>query len=307
MGTIIETLDSVTIGQIEAQPLDEMLPKLNEADRVALENFAASVPDPLPNNLAYPVFTFMQTSMSKIDETHILRLVDGSITLEGVIANPGSNAQEANIICLRNGIQTACSPQATVWSIILNPKTLAFVPYEIQAQSGDWLTFLIVADKEPMRLFMASIMQWFFVDKRPPLPAHFVQAPSQARVFPGCDASLILTENPTVAPETLQIPGTQKRGTELYIIFQTCDPVGDNLVQLVPIVDRSRVINMPGEVWNVPLRLSEEMTVIPFDTAALGTAQEFQIAVVPIIGETTESLPDWWGWFPFTPAIYLKD
>ena len=307
LSNIVETLDTVTIGEIVAKPLAEMLPKLMEADRTALETFIATVPDPLPNDLAYPEFFFMQATLSNTTGEHILHVMDGSVELEGVMAKPGTNPHETNVICLRNGLQTACSPQATVWSVSLPPKTLAYVPYEIEAVSGDWLTFLYVADKEPMRINVASIMAWFWVDKRPPLPTQFVLAPSQNRVFPGCDFARILTENPTAVPESLRIPGTQKRGTVLYLLFQTCDPVGDQLVQLVPIVERSRVINMPGEVWNVPLRLSEETTIITIDTDSFGDAQEFQIAVVPIIGETDEPLPDWWGWFPFTQAVHLED
>jgi len=298
----VNVKESIEVGQIMASPLTEMLPELGIRDREHLENFMASVPDPLPNEFAYPQFTYMEASLSKADGTHILRLLEGYIRLQGVIANPGSNPEQTNVICLRNSTQVDCSHEADVWAVTLEPKTLALVPYTIAAEPGDMLTFLYVANREPERLYPASIMQWLFVESDPEAPLTFFQTTSHEKVGAGCDFSAIAEGSDL----KLGMPGTQKRGTSLSLVFQTCDPVDEELVRLIPIVDRIRVISLPGEVWDAPVRLSNPATVIPIDTNLLGTAREFQVAVVPV-GDSAISPPYWWGWFPFSQAVHLVD
>lgn len=294
--------EPIEVGQIVASPLAEMLPELDKEDREHLEGFAATVPDPLPNELAYPQFTFMQADLSKADGSHILRLLDGYVRLQGVIANPGSNHEQTNVICLRNHFQVSCSSEADVWAVTLEPRTLAFVSYTIEAKPGDMLTFLYIANQEPLRLFPASIMQWLFVETEPQMPETFVQTLAHERVEVGCDFSTVAESDNL----KFGMPGKQRRGTLLSLVFQPCEPVNEELVQLIPIVDRNRVVDLPDEVWNVPVRLSGPTTVIPIDTSLLGNAQEFQVAVVPV-GKTAISLPEWWGWFPFTQAVHLVE
>lgn len=260
----------------------------------------AKPPDPLPNDLAYPQSVFIQATLSRAaGKTRMVELIDGQVLLEGLMVNPGSNFEQTNVICLLNSVQVGCSPEAAVWAVTLEPKTLAFVPYHIAAARGDMITFLYVANNEPQRLFVASIMQWVFVEEDPVKPDEFVQAPAHAKIEDGCNFSTI-TESDKL---TYGMPGTQKRGALLSLVFQTCTPVTDDeLVRLIPIVDRRYVVSLPGEVWHAPVLLANPATVIPIDTTLLGDAQEFQIAVVPLVNSTTE-VPDWWGWFPFTQAV----
>lgn len=294
----------ITSQIIKAQPIDHMLTKLGDEAQTRLAEFTATVPDPLPNDLAYPLQIGFLPKLSRASgKPNIVSLTEGKIKLEGMLANPGSNFEQTNIICLRNESQIPCSPEADVWSVVLEPKTLAIVHYEIEAMKGDRLTMLYIANNETKRLYMASIMDWVFVEEDPTQAIDFVQMPAVDAVYPNCDFSLT-----SVATNTTYqaMPGIQKRGTPLTLLIQTCAPIKDELVRFVPIINREQVVDLPGDIWHKPVRLANPATLIPIDTAPLGDATEFQIAVVPLVDSHT-STPEWWGWFPFTQAVGLTD
>jgi hypothetical protein len=296
--TPVPLIDTINIEEVIAQPIDEMLSLLSADARTKLAQFTANVPDPLPNELAYPLFMGFLPTLSRADgNPSIVQQIDGKIRLEGMVANPGSNPEQTNIVCLRNAEQIACSPEADVWAVVSPPKTLAIVSYEMEAKKGDMLAFVYIANNEPERLYIASIMDWVFVEEDPSVPDSFVQAPAHEKFFGGCDGALI-TDN---LEDVSLFLDTQKRGTPLWLVVETCTPVVDELVRLIPIIDRHLVVDLPEEIWHKPVRLSNPSNLIPIDTTLLGNATEFQIAVVPLVDSHTE-VADWWGWFPLTNA-----
>jgi hypothetical protein len=294
----------IRVQRLEAESLSEALLQLHPTNRERLLDFITTVPDPLPNDLAHPQAVFFQPREPFLQNTLVVGRSDGYVVREAAIANPGSNDRTTNVLCLRNGEQTSCTPEVDVWSVALPAETLAFVPLRIPAEPGDALTILFMPGREPERYQPGSSMLLLFVEQDPPPHPEYVEAPARKRVYDGCDFANIQTHLDATQP--IHIPGTQKRGTRLYLIFQTCEPVGEDLIQLIPIVDRSRVVNLPGDVWQMPVRLAYPASVIEIDTQLLGDANEFQIAVVPV-GETVRQVPDWWGWFPFTQAISFTD
>ncbi len=295
---------NITVQSLNGEPLLEALLQLHPTNRERLLDFIATVPDPLPNDLAHPQAVFFQPREPFSQNTLVVSRSDGYVEREAAIANPGSNDRITNVICLRNGEQTSCTPEADVWSVSLPAETLAFVPLRIPSEPGDALTILFIPDREPERYQPGSSMLLLFVEQDPPPHLEYLEAPAREKLYDGCDFAHVQSHLDANRP--IQIPGAQKRGMRLYLIFQTCDPVAEELVQLVPIVDRSRVIDLPDDVWRMPVRLANPATVIEIDTQLLGDADEFQIAVVPV-GESVRRVPDWWGWFPFTQAVSLID
>jgi hypothetical protein len=292
------------VQSLSGEPLKEALLQLHPTNRERLLDFISTVPDPLPNDLAHPQAVFFQPREPQSRNTLVVDRNDGYVEREAAIANPGSNDRQTNVICLRNGEQVSCTPEVDVWRVALPAKTLAFVPLRVLAEPGDALAFLFMPDREPERYQPASSMLLLFVERDPPPPPQYVAAPAFEKLYDGCNFAQIQPHLDTTQP--IRIPGTQRRGTRLYLIFQTCKPVVDELVQLIPIVDRSRVVALPEVIWQMPVHLAYPASVIEIDTQLLGDANEFQIAVVPV-GETVRQVPDWWGWFPFTQAVSLID
>jgi hypothetical protein len=291
---------TISVRHMEGEPLSEALVLLHPTNRDKLLDFISTVPDPLPNELSHPQAAFFQPGLPISNNTLIVDRRDDYVEIELAIANPGSNDRQTNVICLRNNEQTNCTPEADVWSISLPADSLAFVPLHIQAAPGDMLTFLFMPNREPERWQPASRMLWVFVEQEPASPPEYMEMSAHAKLYDGCDFAHIQTN--LEASQTIRIPGTQKRGTLLYLIIQTCEPANEALVQLIPIVDRNHVVNLPGEVWHIPIRLAHPATAIPIDTQLLGDVEEFQIAIVPV-GQSAQQVPDWWGWFPFTHAV----
>lgn len=291
----------VKTAHLEGQPFEEMLPQLGPSQRSLLLDFAATVPNPVPR-LAYPSVVFLEpTVLSPPEGPLVVELSDGYAEVQIGIANPGSNVNQPNVLCLRNAVQIDCTLEVGVWDISLPPETLAFVPTRIPASPGDQLTFLLLAEDEPKRVQLGSQMLWAFVEERPGLPSEFVEAPIHAKVLGGCDIATIVTD--ASPSDTFHIPGTQKWGTILYVLIQLCEPTGREYVQLVPIVDRTRVIDLPGEMWHSAVRLMGPASVIPVDTTLIGPAQEFQVAVLPLSDEASTALRR----SRFTHAVAFSD
>lgn len=288
----------VKTARLEGRPFEEMLPKLDPAQRSRLLAFTTTVPEPLPE-LAYPSSVFLKPTSPSDKGSQVLELSDGYAEVQVVMANPGSNTNQPNVICLRNATQVSCTPQVDVWEVSLSPETLAFVPTRIPASPGDRLTFLLMANDEPKRVDPASQVLWAFVEERPGLPSEFIDAPIHEKVLGGCNFATLVTD---ISRSTFRRPGTQQLGTVLYLLLQLCEPIGREYMHLVPIVDRTRVIDLPGEVWHSSIRLTDVASVIPINTAKLGPAHEFQVAVVPLSDEAASALS-----IRFTHAVAFSD
>lgn len=68
------------------------------------------------------------------------------------VANPGTLTHQPNVLCLRNQVQVSCSKQADVWQLTLPPKSLAILSNQLEAESGDRLSFLFLADQDYKRI-----------------------------------------------------------------------------------------------------------------------------------------------------------
>jgi hypothetical protein len=273
------------IDDIEARPFDEMLPRLPEENQSLLLELAGTVPEPLPE-LAFASTVFLEPDIPHPERDSIVPLENGFVRMEIGMANPGSNYNQPNVLCLRNGDQVACAPEVDVWAVSLPPKTLAFIPIRISAQPGDKLTFLFVPENESKRLFVGSQMLWAYAAEMPVEGTAPVEAPTpppQQEVFGGCDVNLLLPD--VSAADSYRIPGEQTRGTVLQLLINICEPASEDYVYLVPYIDRRQVVDLPGPIWRSPVRLAYPSTVIPVDTGNLGQANEFQIAIVPLNDE----------------------
>lgn len=277
----------VKMARLGGQPLEDMLPKLHPDHRSFVLDFAATVPDPLPA-LAQASVVMLEPGSPPSDGRPIVELLDGFAEVEVGIANPGSNTNQPNVVCLRNGEQVSCTPDVNVWEVVLPPRTLAFVPTRIPANRGDRLTFLLLARDDSKRVDIASQVFSAFVEKRPDLPSEFVEAPVHEAVLRGCDFATLVTD--TSPTDTFRIPGTQKRGTELYLLIQLCSTTGREYMRFVPVADRVQVVDLPGDVWHYAVRLAGPVSVVPIDTGQLGPIHEFQVALVPLSDEATTVL-----------------
>lgn len=279
----------VKTAHLDAQPLEVMLPKLHPDSRAYLEAFAATVPESLPE-MAYASSVILEPT--KPDQNPlIVKLSDGYAEVQIGIANPGSNINRPNVLCLRNGAQVGCTLEIDVWEVALPPKTMVFLSTRMLASPGDLLTFLVLAHNEPRRLEPGSQMVWAYAEQQPDPPSASVIAPTQAQVLGGCDfATFVKDPADSTSPLNLFRNSYTQWGTILYLLIQLCNPTGLEYVQLVPIVDRSIVIDLPGEFWHSAVRLVDTVSVIPLDTAQLSPVKEFQVAVMPLSKEAASAL-----------------
>jgi hypothetical protein len=280
----------VKIARLKGQPLEAILPKLYPDNRAYLEAFAATIPITLPE-LAIASSVFLEPTSSSSSDMLIVKRSENEAEVEIGQANAGSNAYQPNVLCLRNGVQVGCTPEVDVWEVELPPKTMVLMPTRIPANPGDRLTFLFLPDNEPKRLEAGSQMLRAEVEQHPDSPTGWVDAPTVAKVLGGCDFAVLVKDlSDTTSPLNLFRNSTTKRGTILYLLIQLCNPTGQEYIQLVPIVDRTTVADLPGEIWHLPVRLASAVSAIPVDTAQLGLVNEFQIAVVPISLEAASAL-----------------
>ncbi len=281
----------IKIANLEGQPLETMLPKLHPDQRDYLEAFAATVPESLPE-MAYVSSVLLNPSLPPSSDTAVIKRSGAYAEAQVGIANVGSNINQTNMLCLRNGVQVGCTSEVDVWQMTLSPKTMALAPVHISANAGDHLTFLFLANNESKRLEPASQILQAFVDRSLDTPSAWVDAPVHARVFGGCDFAVFVKDpsDTSTSPLDLFRHSDTPRGIILYLLIQLCKPTGQEYVQLVPIVDRTTVTNLPDQVWHSPIRLADVAAVIPIDTAFLGPAHEFQVAVIPVSKEASSAL-----------------
>lgn len=143
------------ISRLEARPIEEMLPLLPAENQSLLLELASTVPEPLPE-LAFASTVFLEPNIPHSERDSIIPLEDGFVQMDIGIANPGSNYNQPNVLCLLNGVQVTCTPEVDVWEVVLPPKTLAIVPIRISAQPGDQLIFLFVPQDESKRVYVWS-------------------------------------------------------------------------------------------------------------------------------------------------------
>lgn len=289
---------------LKGQPFDTMLPKLHPTQREFLEFFAATVPEPLPE-MAYPSWVALNPDSPLLPEGPLMvNRSDGYAEVQIGMANPGSHINRPNVICLRDGVQVGCTPETDVWEVMLPPKTLALVPTRIPASSGDHLVFVFLANDEPKRIDLGSQMVWAYVEQHPDPPSAWVDAPVHTRALGGCDfVAFVKDPTSTTSPINIFMNADTPRGTIIYLLIQLCNPTSQEYVQLVPIVDRTTVVDLPDDIWHSPVRLTSVASVIPVNTAWLGLAREFQVVVVPLSKEAASALEH----HKFTQAIALSD
>ncbi len=275
---------------ISGEPIQERVGELSAGYREFLRAFSESVPDPLPPMAYASVILF--DPAKEPSTVPLADLNEGIAQAPFALANPGSLTNQPNVLCLRNQVQVSCSKQADVWQLILPPKSLAILSNQLEAESGDRLTFLFLADQDHKRIQYGSTAQWIFVEKRTDLAKQFVEAPAREKIFGGCDFAILITDpsNTSTSPLDLFRHGPTPHQIKLYLLIQLCQPTDQDYVQLVPVVDRTQVIDFPGEIWHSPIRLTGAATLIPIDTTQLLNAKEFQLAVISLSDSMVEAL-----------------
>jgi hypothetical protein len=290
--------------RLEGQPLELMLPSLHPDNRKFIEDFAATVPPSLPEQ-AYVSTVILDPASPAPEGPLIVKQSNGYADVEMAIANVGTNTNQPNVICLRNDMQVGCTPEVDVWEVALPPKTLALVSTRISASPGDSLIFLFLAQDEPKRIYAASQIKRSFVEQHSVPPSTWIDAPGHDKIFGGCNF-VALVKDPTdtrTSPVDLFRHSTTPRGIMLYLLFQLCNPTGQEYVQLLPIVNRTKIVDLPGKFWHSPIWLSEANSVISVDTAPLGPVHEFQVAIVPLSAEAESAFRH----KNFTQAVVFSD
>lgn len=264
--------------------------------------FSETAPDPLPP-MAY-VSVRLFDPAKEPSSALLADLNKGVAQAPFAVANPGTLTHQPNVLCLRNQVQVSCSKQADVWQLTLPPESLAILSNQLEAGSGDRLSFLFLADQDYKRIQYGSSAQWISVEKRTDLPKQFVEAPAREKIFGGCDFAVLITDpsNTSTSPLELFRHGLTPHQIKLYLLIQLCEPTDQDYVQLVPVVDRTRVIDLPGEIWHSPIRLTGATTLIPIDTTRLLNAKEFQLAVI----SPSDSMVDAPSRGEFTQAIAFE-
>lgn len=305
--TPVVAVSSLKIAEVEAQPLDQVLPQFDEETRQFIKDFEVTIPDPLPP-LALATFTAInpdQPILPLPDDKQALvgRTLSGQAEALVVRANLGSNSFQENVLCLRNGRQVSCSPEADLWQFTLAPETAALMTARMLAERGDHLVFLFLPDRDTERVQRGATIKWVYVEERIKPPRTWVEAPTHRRLYGGCDFVTLIKDPDSTDPLNFNLYAGVRRGTTLYLLIQLCDPSGNEYIQLAAVADRTIVIDLPGNEWRSPLRLHSAAHLLPVDTAHFGQAKEFQIALIPISDEAKLAFRN----KSFTQAVLLRD
>lgn len=273
------------IGRLQGTPIDRRIGKMN-ADHAQLIRFAIeTVPKPLPRE-ATP---FVQFLADEGDSRHgiIKTPPNGKLRNHYVVAAPGSNTLQFNLVCLRNFEQVACAPSVRVWQVSLSPLTMVEAPIEFAVHEGDRLDFLVLIKGDLVRPFPASQDSHVAVGVRRK-PASTLEAPRHDAVLGGCDLATIQAD--AARHKSFRPPGEQPLSRPLFLIVQPpCDsnknPRGE-VIRVVGVVDRTNVVVFPG--LESPLRIIAPAVVehIPH-LVSLRSGSELQIVVF------RERLPAW--------------
>ena len=256
---------------VEGEPLEQVWPSLHPETQKYLETFAATVPEHLPE-LAYVSSVILNPMLPSSTDTLVLTRTEGYAGMQVGLANVGSNFNQPNVLCLRNGVQAGCAPEADVWGVTLPPKTMALLQARIAAEAEDRLTFLFLAQDGPKRVEPGSQLSRVFVERAPGPPVSWVDAPTHAQLFGGCNFAILIKDpnNTDASTNTYFRSANTPHGTVIYLLIQLCEVTNEDYVRLIPIVDRMRVANLDGEVWQSAVRLTDKASVIATSYPTLG-------------------------------------
>lgn len=306
--TLISTTQSINIVPVKAQPLEMVLPQFPPDTRQFIADFKTTVPESLPP-LAFASYTEIiqelpSSSSSEQSHASIVNLgVDGYANFFVMQANIGSNPFQPNVLCLRNGQQISCSPEADAWQLSLSPETAALMKARIRAEEGDHITLLFLPDRETERVQLGANIKWVDVKERVTVPATAMDVPTHTSLYGGCDFVTLIKDPAATDFMNFNLHTGVQRGTTLYLLIQLCNPTGNEYIQLAPVADRTTIVDMSGEEWHSTLRLCCAAHLIPIDTSYFGHAKEFQIALIPISDEAKLAFRN----KSFTQAVVLKD
>lgn len=306
VGTPSGTPRKIRIVPVEGQPLEQVLPQFHPDTRQFIEDFKATVPESLPP-LAFAAFSAVNPQFSSFLPESQLSIVE--ITDDGYAefliaqANIGSNPFQPNVLCLHNGRQVSCSPEADVWQLTLAPETVALMTARIPAERGDHITLLFLPDREPERAQLGANIKWVDVEERVTVPTTWVKAPTHTSLYGGCDFVTLIKDPAATDFMNFNLHAGVQRSVTLYLLIQLCNPTGNEYIQLTPVADRTTVVDMPGDEWHSTLRLHSRAHLIPVDTSYFDQAKEFQIALIPISDEAKLAFRN----KSFTQAVLFKE
>lgn len=260
-----------------AEPLEAALGRFEPELAERARSFARSVPESVPR-LAVALFTFLDLPRPSSGLSVVPLGDDGMARTRFVAGNPASNTLEATLVCLREARQVPCAPEAPVWRVSLRPQSLAALAVAVPAARGDRLDLVLLVAGDDLRPRPGTRVLTAVAEDRPAAPSGVVEASAHERVLGGCDlATITVTDRAT---KVYSPPRNKSRDAELFVVVQPCEGP-DRVVRLVPIGDRRRVLEFPGEHWHAPVRVRGDVTlVVPIPKEGRGVLGEVQVVAL---------------------------
>lgn len=222
---------------VEPLPLDR-LDTLGATDRDIIEQFAVTVPDPIPEfAVAFAAFVAGDNDPGGLDDASPRDLV---------LANVSARSYDFRVVCLEGFRQVACDPDADVWRLAGEGRGFAVMGVGNKAANRRDVLVLVAGDTN--RPQVAS--RGFRVDEgatEPPVPAGPLDAP-----FGGCDFATLVTD--LGARDTFRTIRTVPATAELYVLVQSCAAAVD--VAVVALRDGVAVLETSEPGWNRPVTIA---------------------------------------------------
>jgi hypothetical protein len=268
------------VGLLTGVPIPGVLHDIDEEHAELLRVAMRTVPSPLPPE-AVSLVKFLEGARGSKDGIRVEAPVQGTLRTSFVVADPGTNSVNLNLLCLLNFQQIACSSQSLVWQITLPPSTVVRAPVDMPVRDGDRLDFLIMVSGDLKRPKpVSSEVPVLVGSQTSPAERTARDGAIHAAVFEGCNFATIQPE--TLPQKLFHRPGEQRLSRALFLIVQLpCadrNGVGSEIIHAVEVVDRTKSLTFPG--LDSPVRVTGSAFVVKIPRlAALHAGSELQIIV----------------------------
>lgn len=71
--------------------------------------------------MAYPSVVILDPASPETNDALMVKRLNGYTDVQVAIANPGTNTNQPNVLCLRNAVQVKCTPDVDVWEVTVFP------------------------------------------------------------------------------------------------------------------------------------------------------------------------------------------
>ena len=256
--------------------LDVARRRFRPTDLALMSSFRTTVPTSVPPT-AVVNFSVFDSVRSRNGVAYLDRTASGTVAGHLLYANLGPSNTGLRVLCLRNGRQVDCAPHARVWDAEIPPNRVMIAPINIGAVVGDRIDVLRLIDGEVSRPEPYSSDEYGYVVRRG-APPRGTLGPRHVKVLGGCDiAPLVTSDRPSA---TYRRPRVQRRGARLFLDVETCPSNQDEIVQLVAVADRYRVVTLRERLWHGPVRLNGSTLVVSLPVTAQTDIHELQVVLL---------------------------